>query len=127
MKDIEIQSQRKKIDRLLLKVGHLSKKLKIKSNHISEMNYEFASLNQKLKNKSYHILELDNQIVNLNQKLKRAEEKAPQDQIQMDLRQNTHCLNQEFTDVDKINTISEIKDEHECAKKKHRRNSNKTT
>ncbi len=87
IKDIEIQSQRKKIECLLLKVCHLSKKLKTKSNHISDLNNEVVSLNQKLKNKSYHISELDNHIVNLNQKLKRAEEKAALDQIQMDLRQ----------------------------------------
>ncbi len=95
MKDVEIQSQRKKIDRLLLKVCHLSKKLKTKS---------------------YHISELDNEIVILNQKLKRAEEKAALDQIQMDLRQNTNFLKNKFTDVEKIDTISEIKDEHECGK-----------
>ncbi len=115
-KDIEIQSQRKTIDRLLMRVCHLSKKLKTKSNLFSELNYEVASLNQKLKNKSYHISELDNEIVNLNQKLKCAEEKAAQDHIQIDLRQNTNCLNKKFTYVDKINTISEIKDEHECGK-----------
>ncbi len=93
MKDIEFISQRKKIEGLLLKVCHLSKQLKTKSNHISE---------------------LKNEIFSLNQKLKSAEEKAALDHIQMDLRQSKNCLNQKFTDVEKIDTISEIKDELEC-------------
>ena len=81
MKDIEIQSQRKKIECLLLKVCNLSKQLKNKSDHISE---------------------LDNQIVSLNQKLNIAEEKASQDHIQMELGQSKNCLNQKLTDVEKI-------------------------
>jgi hypothetical protein len=33
-----------------------------------------------------------------------------------DLRHNTNCLKKKITDVEKIDTISEIKDEHECGK-----------
>ena len=87
MKDVEILSQRKKIERLLLKVGHLSNKLKVKSNHISE---------------------LKNEIVSLNQKLKGVEGKAAQDHIQMELRQS---LKKKFTEVEKMDTVSEIKEQ----------------
>jgi chromosome segregation ATPase len=108
MKDTEILSQRKKIERLLLKVCHLSNKLKVKSNHISELKNEIANLNQQLKNKSNHISELKNEIVSLNQKLKGVEGKAAQDHIQMELRQS---LNKKFTEVEKMDTVSEIKEQ----------------
>jgi len=93
MKDIEIQSQRKKIECLLLKVCYLSQQLKTKSNHISELDYQIFSLNQQLKG---------------------AEEKASQDHIQMELRQSKNCISQKFTDGEKIDTILEIKVENEC-------------
>ncbi len=87
IKDIELNSQKKKYECLLLKVRHLNREVEFKSLHILKLENEINNLNLKWKNRSNsrtkaHVSELETEIENLSQKLKRADEKAIEDQIQ---------------------------------------------
>jgi uncharacterized coiled-coil protein SlyX len=98
MKDIEMDSQRKKIDWLLTKVSLLNQKLKSKQNpdHV-KMELQQKTITEKntvLKKQKIDISKLENDISILNTKLKDSEENSGQDQLKIELLQQKNIKEQ---------------------------------
>jgi hypothetical protein len=122
IKDIELNSQKKKYECLLLKVRHLNQEVEFKSIHISELENEINNLNQKWKSNSRtkaRVSELETEIKNLRQKLKSADEKAKEDQIRMELQLKT-IENQESELKHQRFTLLKLREENKCLSQKQR-------
>jgi hypothetical protein len=122
IKDIELNSQKKKYECLLLKVRHLNQEVEFKSIHISELENEINNLNQKWNPQSHqetkaHVSELENEINNLSQKLKSADRKALKDHIRIELLQNT-IEKQEIYFQNQKHSILKLKSENKLLSQK---------
>jgi hypothetical protein len=122
IKDIELNSQRKKYECLLLKVRHLNQEVEFKSIHISELENEINNLNLKWKDRSNnrtkaHVSELETEIRNLNQKLKSADEKAIRDHIRME-RQLKTIKKLEIELKHQRDALLKLKEENKCLSQK---------